>query len=308
MKNRQGYLHIHDTLVQVWEDEVDSDGLFQVFRRALARMRKRGWELQRDPEVEKRYPSIARTHWVGRKGDLEVELETAGRCLKVGFFQNVSFENPNGGRYDFQKLKRMAAASRSMRLQCLAEMHVLARFLHETWGYPLKVRDGFGHRPVEITPLVVRDIAEDRRDGPPLEIFNRDWGSDRFERDETGWPSQKEISTCWSRHDRHGKLITQGVTKYIRDRGGRLARGQVFGGINGNWWFVSNGSVIEHVHAAECFDCEDPEIFDRRSKNAVHLLRLREELAKATKAEDYRRVATLGAVLARFTTKRQEAA
>lgn len=304
---RQGHIRIRDTSVHVWEGEVDEDGLLRVLTGVIERMRNDGWELQQDAEVAERWPSLAKVHWEGRNGDLQLKARIGGRHLEFVFFHSIVTENPNGGFYDFQKMAKMTAASRALRLQCIAEMCVLTCWLGE-WGYRLSAPDGFHHRVTEfrIHPLIAtRNLAEGDPDETPLDRFNANWGSDRFERDETGWPSEKALSSCWRKVDRDGKPIAQGVTKYIRGRDGRLARGQVFGGINSLWSLVSNGRVIAwNLSADEFFDCERPDLEPRRVRD--HVGRLKQELAKATKAEDYRRVATLGAVLARFMNKQHE--
>lgn len=303
-RKRQGCIRINGTSVHVWENDVDEDGLLRVLTGAIERMRDDGWELQPDAEVAERWPSLAKVHWEGRNGDLQVKARIGGRHLEFVFFQSIVTENPNGGFYDFQKMAKMTAASRALRLQCIAEMCVLTCWLGE-WGYRLSAPDGFHRRVVEFRhhPLIaVRNLAEGDPDETPLDRFNAVWGSDRFDRDETGWPS---VSSCWRRIDRDGKRIAQGATKYIRGRDGRLARGQAFGGINGLWSLVSNGRVIAwNLSADEFFDCERPDLEPRRVRDQAG--RLREELAKATQAEDYRRVATLGAVLARFMNKKHE--
>lgn len=299
---REGEIRIHDTTIGVWEEHYNPvvyAGMTKVMLRAVEHLRARGWTMQPDARVAKQYPSLKPDHWEGKHGDLEIKIALHGRHLELKFFQDVVRENPNGGQYGFQQLERMAKVSPALRLQCLAEMWRVVR-LCEDIGYVLTEKNGFGEKTIgAATPLLVRDLAElEGARGTPLEIFNRSWGSDRFERDQTGWPSRKEISSCWGQHDRDGKQITQGVTKYMRGRDGRIVRGQVFGGINGNWQLVSNGRTIAWAHCArDFFDCERPDIEPRRVHDQKK--RLREELDKALKADNFSRVAVLGAKLAR---------
>ncbi len=49
-----------------------------------------------------------KSHFVGRRGDLEFYAERYPRGFRIEFFQNVNFENPNGGRYDFEKISENA--------------------------------------------------------------------------------------------------------------------------------------------------------------------------------------------------------
>jgi hypothetical protein len=302
---REGEIRIHNSSVHFWEEHVPQ-GAFTTMNLALCKvvnmLRRGGWKVHHAHAHLPEGSSIERYHWAGKKGDLEFHAGASGRHFEIEFYQNVAFENPNGGRYDFAKLRQMARVSPALRLQCLAEMwRVLC--VGAAIGYVLCEKDGFRTRALEPSLALFRDLAERGASrGTPLDQFNRGWGSDRFDRDETGWPSPKEISSCWRQHDRQGNQITQGVTKHLRVNG-RLARGQVFGGINGNWELVSNGREIAWSrHAQEFFDCEHPELEPRRAF-PDQAARLEKELAKAVEAKNYRRVAAIGAVLDRLGRK-----
>lgn len=299
---REGEIRIHNSSVHFWEEHVPS-GVFTTMNLPLCKvvnmLRRGGWKVHHDHAHLPEGSSIERYHWAGKKGDLEFHAGASGRHFEIEFYQNVAFDNPNGGRYDFDKLRGMAKVTPSLRLQCLAEMWRVFR-IGTAIGYVLCEKDGFSTRQLEPSLRLFRDLAEfgDSR-GTPLERFNRGWGSDRFERDATGWPAPKEISGCWRQRDRDGVQLTQGVTKSLRHNG-RIVRGQVFDGINGNWQLVSNGETVGWSHnASEFFDCEHPELEPRRlfPDQATRLEKL---LGKAVEAKDYRRVAAIGAVLKRI--------
>jgi hypothetical protein len=111
-----------------------------VLRGVLARLAKRGFTVERDPWTLERWPSLADKNWSGRKGDLEFIAQTMGRTVTVEFFQNVNVDNPNGGRYDFDKFKRMP---RHMRLPCVVEMASVVQKLLD-YGYVLKKQNATG--------------------------------------------------------------------------------------------------------------------------------------------------------------------
>lgn len=295
---RQGEFHIHDSTIAVWEEHYNPivyAAMYKVMLRAIRQLTERGWTMQPDARIAKQFPTLKDDHWEGRRGVLELRIQLNGRSLEIMFFQNVIHENRHGGQFDFQKMKRMAAVSRTLRIACLVEMKRLAD-LFVSIGYRLTEREGSRYVELEPSLKMVRDLAEGLREDAmtPLERFNRRWGADRFERDATGWPSAKELSS-W--HHK-GEGFAQGAVFYTRDRSGRLARGQVFEGINGMWTLYANGVYIQGaLHPNQFFHCEHPEREPRRVRD--HRGRLKQELNKAVQAENFARVATLGKVLAR---------
>jgi hypothetical protein len=313
---RSGDIRVYDTSVSLWEGDDGGprwteDQRQRVFREVegefkslLSRMRSRGWKVTRDPHVAKHYKAIAHLHWLGQKGDLRFFAEAGGRTAKVEFYQEISIDNPNGGRYDFDKMGRMPR--RDMRLQCAVEMAAVVNKLVER-GYTL---------PREIRPdAVLFDVlcvAEDRsrtRRKSPLDVFNERWNSPwdwkrgvhRFERDETGWPTVKEYNPYGRNVDRDGVAIVNGSTMYCRKKG-RLVRGIAYTNIGEQWRLVHGAEDPrwgDYMSSHELFRCDNP---DQQKRRVVphQEQRLLKELEKATKAHNYDRVAALGRVLARL--------
>lgn len=290
-QQRTGEMWLHGTSLNVWEENVDENGMYPVFWKVLARLRTRGFTVQQDPYTPVHYPTLARTHWVGRKGYLEFHTSLSGRHLQVEFFQNVvSGGNSNGGRYDFGKYRLMPLR---MRLLFIVEMTALIRMLTGV-GYSFQ-RSNQGD-PLEVCHRSVRDRAEERHQPTPLARFNDSWRTNRFERDQTGWPSAKELSS-WASLDRDGVPVRTGDTRYLR-RGGRLQRCTCWPNMNGMWQ-VCFGDQVNYVSSRELFVCERPDLEPRRLV-AGQTERLIKELTKATENKQWRRVAALGAVLGRM--------
>lgn len=304
---RTGHVHGYDTILSVWEENTREEEMFGVFGAVCSHLHARGFTVRACPETQQRYPTLSRTTRVGRKGDLEYKMNLHGRSLEVAFFQNVTnCENPCGGYYDFNKLGRM---TRTMRLQCLTEMTCLARrFL--AMGYVLG-RRAFPDPTLSLA-FAVRYLAEQRKPARPLDDFNARWNSDydwakggRFKRDETGWPVASEYSAYNT--DRDKKPIRNFEVKYYRHWNGYLHRAQVFTNMN-NMWMCESGAGRHYVSSRELFDCERPELLPPRLKQAP-MDRLKLELEKALKAENYERVATLGGVMKRLRgVQREDAA
>ena len=55
---------------------------------------------------------IRKDHYIGKFHELEFEAKKYPNGFEIGFFQNVVYENPNGGRHDFDKLSKMPHMTR----------------------------------------------------------------------------------------------------------------------------------------------------------------------------------------------------
>lgn len=295
-------INFHETNIGAWEergkpcDPIDAR-MLEVLKSVMSRLRDhRGFQVRQDASVHK---LIRRAHYVGRKGDLEFHAETGGRTFSITFFQNVNIENPHGGRYDFRKFERMP---KLMQLACVVEMSHVLRKLVEL-GYVLEGR----RQAITSTDLLsVLRHAQGRADeGNPLAKFNRTWGDGfgtepRFERDESGWPSAKAMDLKgWVAKDRDGLPVEVGSLMYCRDAKGHLFRGIARPVPNGQWKVLGPGGTSAHAWASR-------DLFRDATGNArrfVHgqAARLRKELDKALRADNYRRVAALADVLRRVT-------
>jgi hypothetical protein len=300
--NRTGTINFFESHIGLWEETVDEPAMRRVLRSILARLTDhRGWKFVVDPEVAAKYPRLARTHFYGRKGDLECNAETVGRTIRIEFFQNVAnVDNPHGGRYCSQKFQRMP---RPMQLACAIEMaHVLRKAVE--LGYVL---EGRRHGITSTDLLAVLRHAEGRTDeNNPLAKFNRGWNFDsdwerggRFERDADGWPSAKEYAH-WPARDRDGVRIRSGDVVYVRHEG-RLFRGIARPNMNDMWIVISPATAsapatLVYETARRLFRCEHPDQEPRRLiPNQAG--RLTAELDAAVKAKRYPRVVALARTL-----------
>ncbi len=280
--NRTGEIRLHDTTIGVWEEHVD-DTMREALLFVCEHLSVHGWDIGPDLEIAERYPILAKNHFAGTKHKLRVAIRLQGRHLEIIFAQQSE-----PGSYLLTKLAQLPP---ELRLRCIAETSAVIKALAAT-GYQLMDQDGFRNRRVEPTLRNIRNLAEERRGGP-LETFNRAWGTDRFKRDESGWPHPSEL-------DSYSRTFTQGSWKYGRDSSGRLVYGQTFGGINGMWKLISNESTVSW-YGSTFFDCDRPDLEPRRLVPG-QVERLRKELDKALKGNNYRRVAVLAKVLERVAS------
>ncbi len=292
---RVGDVHVYDTSVSVWEEHVRED-MFAAFSKACTHLHARGFTVRACEETRKHYRCLSRTTRVGQKGALEFNLRLSGRHLQVEFFQNVHFDNPNGGRYDSNRFGKMP---RRMQLAFLVEARLLVEMFLGL-GYCLG-RKAF-HEPALPLALALRNICERREPEDPLERFNLSWTSHRFKRDETGWPAFEEYGKSYGNVDRDKKTIRNGETKYYRSHNGYLYRATVYTNLN-SMWRCHSGVEFWTVSAQELFDCERPDLEKRRFKKG-HVDRLvKKELAEALAKESWKRVATLARVIERLTAE-----
>ena len=295
---RTGEIRQHDTHLSVWEDGVDEKAMRRVLRGMLARLAARGWRIERDPTVLKNYPVIADRYWVGRKGDLQMCADTMGRTCKIEFFQDVlrpKDPNSNGGRYDFDKFKGMP---RHLRLMFCVEV---AAVIHKLLSYGYHVQESFvdriGSRSLPHAVLLTAQGMDPAAD--PLAYFNARWKmgqGERFERDASGWPTEKEYGASYNT-DRDKLPIRNGEVRYFRGHDGYLRRGTVFTNMN-TGWSVVHGGTVSYVTCSDLFHCARPDLEPRRLVRGQPA-RLLRELERATATRNGARVAALAKVLDR---------
>ena len=286
---RVGDLNVFDTHLGVWEDcpvgRPDEEGMRRTFRVMLDVLRSRGFIVTPD--------SLFRDGFIGRKGDLEFAADTGGRMAKVEFHQNINFENPNGGRYDFDKFQKMPLP---MRYASVVELAAVAKMLIDL-GYTL------GPKIEAKGPLLWRLFrtmaGKVGADDSPLERFNRSWTAERFARDETGWPTSKEIGGYGNQTDADKQPLQCGDTRYFRQRG-RLVRGTVYPNM-GNVWTVYTGGTVTSEATFRLFSCDPTQVPRRYVPGQIK--RVRAELQKAITANNFDRVAVLAKVCKRMSTE-----
>jgi hypothetical protein len=300
---RVGEVHVTLTRVSVWEERhngvLDERGIQWVMASILKGLVARGWHVMRDPRTSQQYPILSDYHWVANKGDLHAVIDTGGRRASVEFHGEGSTAvinglgpNAYGGRYGFDKFKRMSAF---VQRQCVVEM-----------GAIVKSTLALGYMPKEDSQLDLAQlnlsilrICEAKRDGnDPLASFNRGWTASRFNRDATGWPVVSEYDNGGYNRDRDKVPLRNGDVKYFR-RNGRLMRATVFTNMNSMWLAFYSGEEW-YLSGSDLFTCDDPTLEKRRDVPG-QAQRVMLELEKALKRSDYKRVGVLAKVLTKMT-------
>ena len=177
-----------------------------------------GFNVQRDPDVDK---IIRKDYYIGKFHDLEFEAKKYPNGFEIGFFQNVVYENPNGGRYDFDKFSKMP---RMIQL------------------YFVK----FKNKIVNLLKSLVPDICDNSTRSPKLA---EEWIKCRYveschhEQENTDFDLRildGQTQPPYNGLDRDKKTIHNGEIKYFRGRDGYLYRGRVYHDLNNMWWVIVN--------------------------------------------------------------------
>jgi hypothetical protein len=265
-------------------DDVDNHWNRTILAKCVATLQRRGFSMRQDQEVLSNYPSLARDHWEGKKGDLKVKCSRGGRHVEVEMFGPGG---ENGGPYRFA---RFASLPRSTQLLCIVILHRIARMLGGL-GFAFDGQYRGGSAPV---PVTLRTVSRTVRDATlsPLETFNSIWGSTRYQRDESGWPTEAEyLHPCWINDGNRGVRV--GSTVYFIHKG-RLLRGVAYPNMNGMWW-VDTGAGRIWPQGGMLLS---PDVPTRPNRDqSCRMKRLREELDKAVKTEAWKRVESIGRAL-----------
>ena len=237
---------------------------YPILHRVLNFMQDRGFQVGRDPDVEKNYKRILKNSWYGKKGDLEFKAHRYPAGWEIQFFQNINFDNKAGGEYDFDKFKKMPYL---IKLVFQNECRHIAKFLISL-GVKNQTRPNY-------------KLAEDRI--KEFIIMHRfDVKFKNASEFNLGDHICSSFNYAYNRTDRNGKVIQNGQIKYIRYYDGRLRRGMVYHNINNMWWIVFN--KFDYSNKA-CFELFDPTPEDFKVRRLKKDIKPKEYLEKREKIQ-----------------------
>ncbi len=281
---RVGEIRRHDSSVSVWEDAVDEQRMREeVMVPMLRLLKRRGWKVTADPMTLKHYRSISRDTRHCRRGDLELMVRLGGRHLEMTFFQNVAnVRNPNGGRYDFDKLAQMPYR---LRLATILEVARLTAFLVARHGYRIQ--------PLEMT---YADLG-------PGGATATAWIENEYARSchtdkALGRPAFCNLD---NRRSADGDLLDQGMTVWVRsaDREGKRGwlRGAAYYCLNNMWRVVTGPYSVRTYGSFEIHVRPPLNLRDRRADARTRRAALERQLQNAVDRLDFSRAARLRQVL-----------
>lgn len=297
---RDGVVSFGDASVSVWEESIPSansvDGFKkrdaweaafkrQVFARIIQTLRRIGWTVAPWVDAEKyKSKGFALSHRTCSKGDLQGELSVSGRAIKFEMWQDVTpLENPSGGRYDFDKEKRMPYVLRleMERTRRRIRDYLCAVFSDYTFD---SKRRTICKRQLQFTAmeLIEQHYAESSHFKGDMAAYLKGNGYDKL-------PSYN----CTSRD---GKPIDHGKRVWFADYDGRIGEGIAYYNINSMWWVVTGRYDRRNISAGDIW-AEPPENPRVKRNERQRRKRLEGLLADAVKAMDFDRAKALKGIL-----------
>lgn len=205
-----------------------------------------GFDVRKDPDVDE---IIRNDHWIGKRGDLEFHAEKYPNGFKIEFFQNVVYENRNGGRYDFDKFQKMPYM---IRLHYQKYMNQLIRLLK----YLVDVEDKTTRSPKLAEEWIKCRYAEE------WHHEQKDVNFDLRSLDGQTQPPYNGV-------DRDKKQLHNGDIKYFRHQNGYLYRGRIYHNINNMWWVIMDKYTVINIAAFDLFDLAPDDKRGRQAKARV---------------------------------------
>jgi UvrB/uvrC motif len=281
--NRAGKISFHDASLSIWEEGKSPRGLgsgldpgwerqfkHDVFARIVQTLNRLGWTCIIPPDMIERYGvSFARDYRYCTKGDLQAQLEVGGRHIKLEIWQDVQNRgNPNGGRYDFDKARRMTYLQR-------LEMERTRRRIRD---YLCNVFSGYEFEPPD---------ADRCAGATAMEIIG-----EKYRKNSHFGPAH--ISD-YHRRAADGGMIEHGARVWFLDCKGRILTGTAY--TNGGMWFVVTGTHGLHNKSQGEIFTRQPENLRIKRNARERRKRLEKELSKAVEAMNFERAATLRDIL-----------
>lgn len=211
-------------------------------------LRERGFEIQTDQRILEMFPTLADSHWEGAKGHLKFKAEIYPAGFKLEFYQDAVFSNPNGGYYDFDKLKKMPYL---VRLNFVATRNSICKLL-ESKGYTNKAKPHFKYAVDEVL-FRIRDSCHFEKGQDTIGYTPEDYNN----------------------KDRDKKTIYNGQMKYFRGYDGRLRKGIVYHNINNMWWVIVNKFEFTNIASFNLFDIDAGQVPERRVQRKTMTERIR---------------------------------
>ncbi len=252
--------HYYDTSIGVWAENVGED--WETYERIRQLLKRNGFSFHQDVITKKHYPSLAKSHHEGRRGDLQFKTQYHGRHIEITFFQELNTENKHGGFYDFSRLGKMPYL---MRLSFFAIRAKLEKLFIE-----LGLVNSNAPQPKNAFESVALKRAEMAR------FHGANYYADAADR-----------RPSYNGTDKDGITLQDGMVRYFRDRRGYLQRGVIQYNLNSMWWVIVNKDYFENISAGRLFTYDPSRHARKQHPEAAN--RLKASLAKAVEAQNFER-------------------
>lgn len=246
------------------------EGDWKTYNAVRGLLRECGWTFHQDPEIKKRYRSLARTHHAGSRGGLHFTSEINPRGFKFEFYEDVVRDNPHGGRYHFDKLRKMPYLRRLSFLWIRNNILALLGRL----GFTIRQ----GNEGLSAMDRILKDRRESWHWKPGINHAD-------------GQPDYNVLDA--------GKVRLQdGDVRCFWSPNGRLRRGKAYYNLNSMWWVITADGDLHNESAWELFTY-DPDRHGRKLSRDP-LVRISAALRHAVEQQHYERAAAIRDAIARF--------
>lgn len=214
---------------------------YRVFHRVMNYMRTRGFVIEKDETVSK---IIRRDYYSGQKGELKFKAHKYPAGFSIKFYQDINYENPAGGYYDFDKYLKMPYM---IKLLFRNEVKYIALFL-ESLGYKNNTDPEYIY-------------AKDKIKKAYFDSWHKEQKSMNFSLSDTdGFSPEYDYNHL----DRDKKQLFNGQIKYFRHWDGRIYRGTIYHNINNMWWVIINKYEYHNIADFKLFDLTKADLKERR--------------------------------------------
>jgi hypothetical protein len=212
------------------------------------------------------------------KGDLKGELEVSGRTIKFKMWQglNTPTRPDHGGRYESDKEGCMPYVLR-------LEMERTRRRIRD---YLCSVFDGYAFNTPRYPAMGLMGMTAEEKAAHDRRT------SSHYRED----LDHAEISMASNAIARDGGTIAHGAKVWAIDHTGRIITGTAYYDLNSNWQIVTGRYGLTVCNTGKIFT-RRPDDLRKKYNERRRRQRLENELAKATKAMDFRRAEVLKNVL-----------
>lgn len=216
---------------------------YGILYRVLNMLKDCGFVVTNDDKVDK---IIRKDYFYGRRDELEFSASRYPAGFEITFFQNVIYKNPNGGRYDFDKLNGMPYLTR---MKCTLYLRKISRFFISEIGIKNCTEQSYKFAEDKIKYRYVRSVHAEQQSMN----FNL---------------SDLDGQTVEGRNglDRNGKTIRNGDVKYFRDYDGYIRRGRVYHNLNNMWYVIQDKFTVRNIASFELFDFTNDICLKRQKK------------------------------------------
>jgi hypothetical protein len=215
----------------------------RLFLNIIVALRKRGFDISHDKNVEKNYESLMPTHRYGIWKGIEFKADYYQSGMKFEFFQNVVASDGREigrGEYAYNKMKYMPYL---LAKRCRLAINTVTDYLNS----------------IGIKEQIVKPL--DWHGRPELKAYKTD------EEKVKAIKTTNDKVDGYNNKDRNKKEIKNGDLKYYYTYPDyRLSYGHAYHNIGNMWWVVNGKDEYKNMSGHELFDF-DPSLPKRKPKN-----------------------------------------